>query len=373
MLPKHGKIACRKCFPGKSDIAIPHPNWRIINDPGNWGSDKPEYLILGFSKGTTQAGIYEHGKFEDVPFAGMRNRLTEALQVIGVLADSESIDQKITDSKSNISLGSLIRCSVSRLDEKASRRKGYRVYGCTGPLITKSFREIPEVINNCTDKYLSNLPGTVKVIVFLGNGDSYVKSCQDIILSLYPDDYKRINQMAVFANNRLWLHLAHPSGLNGHFNAWLKDNKGPGLKRREAQEALLIAQSMWEQHKKSDDNFNATHEKSMEQQMSLRTITLTDGNLNNGHIYLRSILDFFPPSSIGGENKSKIARSNLEIDWGGQELVITDIAGDKKIFRKRGWLRTFFSKNNLKAGDKVVIEKIDDKKYKIYPATTSTS
>jgi hypothetical protein len=38
--------------------------------------------------------------------------------------------------------------------------------------------------------------------------------------------------MAVRADNRVWVHLAHPSGLNGHFKAWLETEAGPGKKRK---------------------------------------------------------------------------------------------------------------------------------------------
>ena len=65
-LPEHGKIQCRRCFPDK---AIAHTDglWRITNDPGAWGSRNPRYLVLGFSKGFTQADAYANGPFDAVP------------------------------------------------------------------------------------------------------------------------------------------------------------------------------------------------------------------------------------------------------------------------------------------------------------------
>src|SRR5690606_22433995 len=114
MLPKHGKIECRLCFSSvEGNTLKPNANWRIINDPGAWGGGSgPDYLVLGFSKGATQAGIYESGRFESVAFAGMRPRLTEALRAMGALSNAESSDAKIGDPNSNIAFGSLIRCSV---------------------------------------------------------------------------------------------------------------------------------------------------------------------------------------------------------------------------------------------------------------------
>ena len=235
MFPTHGRIDCKVCFEENSNLTRPHNDWKMINDPGAWGgSENPEYLVLGFSKGSTQANYYNNGSFENVAFKGMRPRLTSALRVVGALSEIETVDEKINNPNSNIAFGSLIRCSVSRLDAKASEQKNKEIYSCTGPLIKKSFNEIPDVINRCTDKYLSNIPKSIKVVFLLGNDDGYVKRCKKLLKNKFHCDFKEINTIAVFANNRFWVHLAHPSGMNGHFNKWLIADDGPGLKRKEA-------------------------------------------------------------------------------------------------------------------------------------------
>ena len=99
--------------------------------------------------------------------------------------------------------------------------------------------------------------------------------------------------------------------------------------------------------------------------MSIRTIELTQGNINNHHLYLTKIIDFFPKASIGGANETD-SGALLNIDFGGVEPVLTDIAGDKKIFRKRSWVRVFFKSNQLKAGSKVVIEKTGETSYRVF-------
>lgn len=243
MQPKHGKIECRLCFSATdANVRKPNTNWKIVNDPGAWGGGtNPDYLVLGFSKGATQAGIYESGRFEDVAFAGMRSRLTEALRAMGALSGQETSDAKISDPNSNIAFGSLIRCSVSRIDKAASTKAGREIYACTGPLITKSFKEIPEIISNCTKRFLSELPKSIKVVFLLGNTDSYVTACQSVLRSLFPTDFRQINPMAVVADGRVWVHIAHPSGLNGHFKTWLNNNDGPGLKRLQAKAAAVEA------------------------------------------------------------------------------------------------------------------------------------
>tara|TARA_R110002096_G_scaffold379_2_gene2270 strand:- start:8322 stop:8645 length:324 start_codon:yes stop_codon:yes gene_type:complete len=96
-------------------------------------------------------------------------------------------------------------------------------------------------------------------------------------------------------------------------------------------------------------------------------IELTQGNLNNDHLYLTGVLDFFPKESIGGPNIESKAELELEIHSGINKPVFTDIAGDKNIFRKRSWVGEFFKAHDLKAGDKVIIQKTDTHRYHVYP------
>ncbi len=227
MLPTHGLINCTACFDSSSRVANPHPLWRIANDPGAWGNHEPKYLVLGFSKGSTQADIYKNGSFEDVAFAGMRQRLTQALRKIGVLNESENVDDAIKNPKSDFSFGSLIRCSVARRKDESSND-----YACTGALIKKSFTEIPKIINRCTQNFLRDLPESLEIIILLGNEDGYAELCQQTIRNLYPRDFHSINSMSYRAGGKLWIHIAHPSGSNGHFTAWLHGSEESAAKKR---------------------------------------------------------------------------------------------------------------------------------------------
>lgn len=65
----------------------------------------------------------------------------------------------------------------------------------------------------------------------------------------------------------------------------------------------------------------------------LGAIRITEGNIANSHIYLRSIFSRFPNDAVGGSNKSNAARRNITVDWGGPDPIITDLDGEKKIFR----------------------------------------
>lgn len=94
---------------------------------------------------------------------------------------------------------------------------------------------------------------------------------------------------------------------------------------------------------------------------------LTQGEINSSYICVSKYIDFFPVDTIGGPNKNGLAKSNLIIFPGSGDPVETDIAGDKMVFRKRGWLSEFIGLHNLKAGDQIAIEYVEPYRYKVYP------
>jgi hypothetical protein len=95
------------------------------------------------------------------------------------------------------------------------------------------------------------------------------------------------------------------------------------------------------------------------------TTTITQGNIDNNHIYLRSFIEKFPADAIGGSSQSLAAREVI-VDWGGDAVVQTDLDGTKKFFRKRSWVRTFFERNGAVAGDEVSIEETGSYSYRVF-------
>jgi hypothetical protein len=98
-------------------------------------------------------------------------------------------------------------------------------------------------------------------------------------------------------------------------------------------------------------------------------IRLTQGNLNNNHVYLSRHLDFFPPDAIGAANKRSGKGTLLKLRFEGLPgAAETDIASDKKIFRLRGrrW-QEFFERHDLRPGDKIAIERISAFEYRVVP------
>ena len=98
-------------------------------------------------------------------------------------------------------------------------------------------------------------------------------------------------------------------------------------------------------------------------------IRLTQGNLNNNHIYLRKHLDFFSPEAIGAANAHDGEGTLVTLHFEGlPEPAETDIVGDKKIFRCRHDVGRFFARYDLSEGDHVVIERLSAHEYRISPA-----
>lgn len=95
------------------------------------------------------------------------------------------------------------------------------------------------------------------------------------------------------------------------------------------------------------------------------TVEITQGNIDHNHIYLRTLFDKFPTEVIGGSNRAEAAKRELAVHWGAGDIVMTDLDGKKKFFRKRGWIREFFARNQTRAGDMVAIEQIDAYSYRL--------
>ena len=102
------------------------------------------------------------------------------------------------------------------------------------------------------------------------------------------------------------------------------------------------------------------------------TTQITQGNIDHKHIYLRRFFESFPADAIGGSNRACAAPREISIDWGGDSVVMTDLDGTKKLFRKRGWIREFFERYGVRAGDDVIVEEIAPYSYRVSPRKGSS-
>jgi DNA (cytosine-5)-methyltransferase 1 len=107
-----------------------------------------------------------------------------------------------------------------------------------------------------------------------------------------------------------------------------------------------------------------------------RLIAITEANLKdkNKHIYISSHHDFFPDKCYGQSSKEKgIGKEMTLIVEGLTETFKTDIGIDgdngkpRNFFRNRKWVRKFFEKHEIRAGDVVAIERLSTYTYRIYP------
>ncbi|WP_275787439.1 ASCH domain-containing protein [Pararhizobium gei] len=92
---------------------------------------------------------------------------------------------------------------------------------------------------------------------------------------------------------------------------------------------------------------------------------LTQGNLDNSHIYLRDFFDRFPVDAVGGSNKALRSTRDIQVSWNGGPIITTDLDGSKKFFRARSWIRDFFAHHAADPGDKIVVEEGHPYEYRI--------
>jgi hypothetical protein len=101
-----------------------------------------------------------------------------------------------------------------------------------------------------------------------------------------------------------------------------------------------------------------------------RLLTITQGNIDNCHVYLTDVMDIFPADVLGGEAEHLAAQRTVRVLWG-TETVDTDINRSKNIFRRRGWVGRFFKEARVAAGDRVVLEQLEPYLYRVSRAEES--
>jgi hypothetical protein len=104
-------------------------------------------------------------------------------------------------------------------------------------------------------------------------------------------------------------------------------------------------------------------------------VPITLGNITHNHFYLRTILSFFPEGSIGGSDKSQLAKQLLTICYVPGNMVRTDIAGPNLcnrearsahyFFRDRAGMKDFFARSVAQEGDTVVVCREGPNSFKI--------
>lgn len=102
---------------------------------------------------------------------------------------------------------------------------------------------------------------------------------------------------------------------------------------------------------------------------TVRTLTVTCGNIRNNHLYLP--LDFFPQDAIGGSNKSESAARTILVTFNPGVSVETDIDRTKRILRARSAVADFFERAGVREGDAVAIVNTAPYRYEITKDTNA--
>jgi len=108
-----------------------------------------------------------------------------------------------------------------------------------------------------------------------------------------------------------------------------------------------------------------------------RLICVTSANLRASHLYLTGHDDFFPADCYGAPSSRDATGKPLRLLVDGlSQAVVTDIPTDAKsgkprrFFRKRAWVREFFTKHSIRPGDTVCIERLSSHSFRITPFET---
>lgn len=229
-LPLHGRITCTKCFSGApvefDKTRNTEANWRITANPLAWGNPNCEIVVLGFSKGPTQAGALANSSHDDIAYKGSRQNVGKILFHIGVLSSASgndlgrTVSEAIADQSGRFHFGSMIRCTVERYDEKDSRWKGSGG-GMLDKFVATSFGQT--VARNCTDRFLGRLPPRTKLVVMFGLGTKlkYVKESFKLYQAARGGAWTWLNDVSYSDGQIVVVHVEHFASLGALIPQWL--------------------------------------------------------------------------------------------------------------------------------------------------------
>lgn len=234
LLPAHGHIGCRSCFPGPGQARefsnTDGSRWRIEQPNAAFGSRSPVVLVLGFSKGATQSkpGL----TFDEIAFKGMRGQLSAILASLKLL--TRPIDQCVRANENRLAFGSLIRCSVAQWDTQKNS------FSKSGSGILQKFSkgdETARVASNCVNAFLGVLPAPTKLVVMLGNEEKYVAFCRSQIAAA-RGDAAQVNAVAYDSKGVRFVHVIHAKAQGALVPDWLKGQGSQASKRHDATSAV---------------------------------------------------------------------------------------------------------------------------------------
>ena len=254
-LPMRGRVDCTRCFPSGTPVDFdatkrvsPDADWRITSNPLAWGNVEPEILVLGFSKGPTQAGALASEPHDRIAYKGSRRQVGKILAHIGAVAEPPDgdfggmVDCLIADRNGRFHFGSLVRCTVERFDKKKRCWKG------SGGGMLDRFMDSKfgmEVAGNCASRFLGELPAKTKLVVMFGLGSklNYVSAARKLVETARPGNWRKVNEVAYADGSVTFVHVEHFASQGRLIPDWLGENDVPraeyGRMARDAAKAAL--------------------------------------------------------------------------------------------------------------------------------------
>lgn len=232
-LPPHGRIACSLCH-GKPIVfdetrtEAAKRDWRITANPLAWGNQRPEVLVLGFSKGPSQAGELGRLPHNDIPYRKGRKQVGKILAHVGLLPKAspddlkKMVDEAIADPAGRFGWGSLVRCTVERYDSTKPAWIGSG--GMIDEFMATSFGK--DVSKTCAKRFLGELPEETKLVVMFGLGKklSYVGTARQAIEQGRPGKWRTVNEVAYTDGKVTVVHVEHFASQGANIPNWLGQN-----------------------------------------------------------------------------------------------------------------------------------------------------
>lgn len=235
-IPRSGRIACTLCHGGPVKFDETHTtrdekNWRLTANPLAWGNDRPEVLVLGFSKGPSQAGQLQRLPHNDIPYRKGRMQVGKILAHVGLFAPASpdqlksAVETAIADPKGRFGWGSLIRCTVERFDTKKGAWVGSG--GMIDPFMQTGFGQ--EISTNCATRFLGALPPETKIVIMFGLGskNAYVTAARKVIEKARPGAWRTVNEVAYTDGKIIVVHVEHFASQGALIPNWLGQTDHP--------------------------------------------------------------------------------------------------------------------------------------------------
>lgn len=239
-LPSHGRVSCSLCFNISAQQQFDvtkrtEGDWRITANPLAWGSTTPEIVVLGFSKGPTQAGALASFPHDDIAYKGSRLNVGKILSHTGLIPSlppdnaKSYIDGLIAEKSGRFHFASLVRCTVERLDLKSGDWKG------SGGGMLDKFIATPfgtAITTNCVKRFLKDLPSETRLIVMFGLGSklNYVDSAYKLFCHARPGNWRKINEVSYSDGTITVVHVEHFASQGRLIPDWLGKNSSDRAK-----------------------------------------------------------------------------------------------------------------------------------------------